>query len=89
MLGHKKEWNHAVCNNRMGLEDIILCEMLDKKTNTVCYHLYVESKRSKTSEYSKREIDPYMENKLAVTSGEREEQKGKIDGGLRETNQYV
>ena len=37
--------------------------------------------KSKTSEYSKREIDPYMENKLAVTSGEREEQKGKIDGG--------
>ena len=37
--------------------------------------------KSKTSEYSKREIDPYMESKLAVTSGEREEQKGKIDGG--------
>ena len=29
----------------MGLEDIIPCEMSDKKTNTVCYHLYVESKK--------------------------------------------
>lgn len=37
--------------------------------------------KNKTSEYSKTETDPYMESKLAVTSGEREEQKGKIDGG--------
>ena len=29
----------------MDLEDIVLSEISQRKTNTVCYHLYVESKK--------------------------------------------
>ena len=42
----------------------------DRKTNTVWYHLYVESKKySKLENKAKKESD--SENKLVVTSGER------------------
>ena len=42
----------------MDLEGIILSDISQTKTNTVCYHLYVESKKIKqTKEYNKKETD--------------------------------
>ena len=42
----------------MDLEGVMLSEIRQRKTNSVQYHLYVESKKiQQTSEYSKREAD--------------------------------
>ena len=38
----------------MELEGIMLSEISQRKTNTVCFHLHVESK-NKTNEYNKTE----------------------------------
>ena len=38
-------------------------------------------KKKKTNEYNKTETDSDIENKLVVTSGEREGRRGKIWGG--------
>ena len=46
LLRHKKEWNIAICHNMMDLEGIMLSEIC-QKTNILCYHLYVESKKIK------------------------------------------
>ena len=44
LFSHKNEWNSAICNN-MDLESILLNEVSQKgETNTIWYHLYVESK---------------------------------------------
>ena len=43
--------------------------------------IYMWNLKYKTSEYSKTETDSDMHSKLAVTSEEREGQRGKIDGG--------
>lgn len=41
------------------------------KTNSVWYHLYVESKQiQQTNEYNQKEADINIENKLMVTRGE-------------------
>ena len=54
-----------------------------RKINTVCNHLYVEPKKKKrkkeTSEYHKKETDTHIENKLVVTSGEREAERVKVE----------
>ena len=58
------------------------------KTNTVWYHLYVESKKiQQTSEYNKKEVDSATENKPMVTSGGVGEQH--TARGLRGTNYKV
>ena len=60
----------------------MLSEISQRKTNTVCYHIYVESKKriQQISEYNKKERD--TENKLVVTSGERKGGVGQCrDGG--------
>ena len=55
----------------MELEGIMLSEISQRKTNTVWYHLYVESKKiQQTSVYNKKEADTDIENKPVVTSGE-------------------
>ena len=41
----QKEWNLAICSNVNGLENIMLSEISQRKTNIVWYHLYVESKQ--------------------------------------------
>ena len=41
----KKKWNFAICNNMDGLERYMLNEISQRKTNTVWYHLHVESKK--------------------------------------------
>ena len=46
LLSHKKEWNFAICNNMDGLgEHYAKWNKSDRKTNTIWYHLYVESKK--------------------------------------------
>ena len=42
----------------MDLKGIILSEIYQRKTNTVCFHLYVESKTKEMSKYNKTKIDP-------------------------------
>ena len=63
LLSHKKE-NNATCiilcmSTWMDLENIMLTEISQRKTNTVEYQLYVESKKQskQTSEYNKTEKD--------------------------------
>ena len=56
------------------LEGIMLSEISQRKTNTVWYHVYVELE-NKTSDYKRNRL---IENKLLVTSGERERGRGKI-----------
>lgn len=43
----KKNGNSAICNNMVNLEDIMLSENSQRKTNTAQYHLYVKSKKEK------------------------------------------
>ena len=44
LCGHKTEWNSAICNN-MDAPNIMLREISQRKTNIMCYHLYVKSKK--------------------------------------------
>ena len=45
LLSHKKEWNLAICDNMGGPSRYYAKKnILDNKTNTVWFHLYVESK---------------------------------------------
>ena len=43
------EYYSAIKKNEIlpfdGMEDIVLSEIRQKKTNTVCFHLYAESKK--------------------------------------------
>ena len=60
---HTMEYYSAIKKNEvatiwMDLEGVMLSDMSDRKTNTVCYHLYVESKKLKQmNECNKTEID--------------------------------
>ena len=47
-----KKWNIAICSN-IDLESIMSSEISQRKTNIV-YHLYVESKKYKTSQYNRK-----------------------------------
>ena len=59
----------------MDLDGVTLSEISQTKTNTVWYHLYVESnKYNKLMNITKENI----ENKLMVTNGEREGRRGSI-----------
>ena len=42
LLSHKKEWNLAICHN---MDRILLNEISQRRTSTLCLHLYVESKK--------------------------------------------
>ena len=49
----------------MDLEIIILSEVRQKKTNIICYHLYVESKKmTQMNIFAKRKTLTGLENKL-------------------------
>ena len=55
----------------MDLENIILSEVSQTKTNTICYHLYVESKiRHKWTYLWNRNRPTDIENRLVVAKGE-------------------
>ena len=45
LLSHKKEWSLDLQWCGYGLRDIILNEISPRKTNTVWFHIYVESKK--------------------------------------------
>ena len=52
-----------------------------RKTNTVCFHLYVESiKIKQMKEYNKTETGSDSENKLEFTSVVNSERRGKVRG---------
>ena len=57
------------------LKIIILTEVSQRKTNTMWYHLYVESKKVDTNELIyKAQTDLQIENKLTITEGEEGEE---------------
>ena len=45
LLGHKNEWNSAICSN-VEVPREYYVSFNGSKTNTVWYHLYVESKNT-------------------------------------------
>ena len=55
----KKKLNNAIWATWMVLENIILSEASQTKTNTVWYHLYVESKNSTNGPIYKIETDSW------------------------------
>ena len=56
----------------MDLEIIILSEVSQIKTNTICYHLHIESKNNYANELIyKIERASHIENKFMVTKGEK------------------
>ena len=58
LLSHKKEWDFAICSNMDDLEGFMLTEKIQRKTYTVCCHLYVESKKyNKLVNVAKKETD--------------------------------
>ena len=65
----------------MDLEGIKVKYVRQRKTNTVCYHLYVESKKYNKLENKTR--SRLIENKPVVTTGERERGRGKIGVGKK------
>ena len=78
---HKMEYYSAIKNNEimplattlMQLEIIILCEVRKRKTNTIWYHLYVESKIwHKWTCLQNRNRLTDIENRLVVAEGEGE-----------------
>ena len=53
----EKDINFAICNDRDDVEGIMLSEISQIKTNTMWYHLYVESKNKFVDKYNKAETD--------------------------------
>ena len=45
LLSQKKEWNSTFATTWMYLESIRISEKSQRKTNTICYHLHMESKK--------------------------------------------
>ena len=76
----------------MDLEDIMLSEISQRKTNTIWYHLHVKSKKiQQTSKYNKYQADSLtdIENELEVTVG-RGKGEGQYKGGtIGDSNYYV
>ena len=74
----------------MDLEGIVLSEIRQRKTDTVCYHLYVESKKIKqTNEYNKTQIHKYREQTGGYQRGEGRRVGQDRGRGSRDTNYYV
>ena len=62
-LIHKTEWNLAICDNMDDLKGIMLSEISQTKTNSVWFHLHMESQ-------NKTELMD-TEDRLVVARGER------------------
>ena len=61
LLSHKNIEIMPFSATWMDIEIIILSKVRQRKTNIICYHLYVESLKNYTSELIyKREIDSQM-----------------------------
>ena len=77
LLTHKKEWNNAICRNMMQVEIITLREVRKRKTNTIWYHLYVESKIwHKRTYLQDRNRLTDIKNRLVFAKGEE------VGGGM-------
>ena len=70
----------------MDLESIMLRELSQGKTNTLCYHLYVESKKKQTNIYNKTEIEIQRIN-LCLSMGNRKGE-GQDRVGETENTEY-
>ena len=55
LFSHKKEWNLAIAMTRMELENIMLSEISQRKTNTNWFHSYVEFKKQNKLAKEKQE----------------------------------
>ena len=70
LLSHKKHEIAPFVGKWMDLEIIILNEVRKRKTNTICYHLYIKSKiRHKLTYLQSRNRLTGMENRLVVANG--------------------
>ena len=72
----QKEQNFAICSNTDGLAEHYVKWIGQRKTNTVGYHLYMESKKYNKLVNITKKKQTQRENKLVVTSGE-----GQYKGG--------
>ena len=74
----------------MDFEGTMLSEINQTKTNTVCYQLYVESKKiQQTSEHNKTETDAQIQRTSGYQWGEGSREEQDRGRGLRSTNYYV
>ena len=85
----KKEWHLRFATTWMDLQGIMLSEISQRKTNTLCYHLYVESKKNKTNECNKTKTDRCREQTSGYQWGEGREEGQDRGRGLRGTNYYL
>ena len=70
----------------------MIIEIHQTMINTACYHLYVESKNIKQlNKYNKKETDSYIyiQNKLVITSVERDGGGAKLEQGNKGTGFLV
>ena len=71
-----KKKETAICSNMVGpRDDHTQWSKPDRKTNTILYHLHVDSlkkkKKKKKELVHRTETDSDLENKVMVTKGER------------------
>ena len=57
LFSHKKRMEFTIGSNMDGLGRFMLSEIIQRKTNAVWHHWYVESKYTINSEYNKKEVD--------------------------------
>ena len=74
----------------MDLKGIMLSEMSQRKTNTVCYHLYVDSKKEKLVNITKKkQTHRYREQTSGYCWGEGKGEGQDRGRESRSTNYYV
>ena len=72
---------------QINLEGFVLSEISQTEKDKHYVITYMSNLKNKTNEYNKTKTDSDIENKFAITSGERKkEDRGR---GLRGTNYYV
>ena len=64
----------------------MLCEISHRKTNTLCFHLYMDSKKQNKQILQNRNGLTDTENKAVVTSGEKDGERQHGGRRLRGTN---
>ena len=84
LFSHEK-WNLNICNNIDGSWGNFKWSK-SKNTNTVWFHLYIESKKTTTTNKKNKSID--TENRMAVVRMEEVWEKGKTDEGDQEVQTY-